>query len=52
MTSILITDDNKSVRVMLRLLLEDYEEEDESVAFELDEAENGQIAVDMCNKNQ
>ncbi len=28
MVSILITDDNKSVRVMLRLLLEEYEEKD------------------------
>ena len=46
--NILIVDDNKNNRMVLRLLLEDYMEENQDVSFILDEAEDGQIAVDKC----
>ncbi len=47
--NILIVDDNKNNRMILRLLLEDYMDENEGVEFSLDEAEDGVIAVDKCN---
>ena len=46
--NILIVDDNKNNRMILRLLLEDYMDENEGVTFSLDEAEDGQVAVDKC----
>ena len=46
--NILIVDDNANNRMILRLLLEDYMEENKEVSFTLDEAQDGQIAVDMC----
>jgi len=46
--NILIVDDNKNNRMILKLLLEDYMEENEGVKLEIDEAEDGQIAVDKC----
>ena len=45
---ILIVDDNKNNRMILRLLLEDYMDENENIEFSLDEAEDGQIAVEKC----
>lgn len=48
--NILIVDDNKNNRMILRLLLEDYMEENEGVHIEMDEAEDGQVAVDKCNE--
>ncbi len=49
--NILIVDDNKNNRMILRLLLEDYMDENDGVEFFLDEAEDGQIAVDKCRNN-
>ena len=46
--NILIVDDNKNNRMILRLLLEDYMDENDGVEFILDEAEDGQVAVDKC----
>ena len=46
--NILIVDDNKNNRMILRLLLEDYVEENEGVDFFLAEAEDGLIAVNKC----
>ena len=48
--NILIVDDNKNNRMILRLLLEDYVEENEGVEFFLDEAEDGLIAVNKCKE--
>lgn len=48
MINILIVDDNKNNRMILRLLLEDYIDENDGVKFLLDEAEDGEIAVDKC----
>ncbi len=47
--NILIVDDNKNNRMILRLFLEDYIDENEGVNLEIDEAEDGQIAVEKCN---
>ncbi|MCD4667408.1 MAG: response regulator, partial [Sulfurimonas sp.] len=38
-------------RMILRLLLEDYMDENDSVEFSLDEAEDGKIAVDKCKNS-
>jgi len=46
--NILIVDDNKNNRMILKLLLEDYMDENDNVKFFLDEAEDGKIAVDKC----
>ncbi len=48
---ILIVDDNKNNRMILRLLLEDYEEENENISMDIDEAEDGLIAVEKCRSN-
>ena len=47
---ILIVDDNKNNRMILSLLLEDFMEENKDVELFLDEAEDGQIAVDKCRE--
>jgi len=47
---ILIVDDNKNNRMILRLLLEDYVEDNNLEAFEIAEAEDGQIALNLCQK--
>jgi len=49
--NILIVDDNKNNRMILRLLLEDYMDENDGVNFSIDEAEDGLIAVDKCKNN-
>lgn len=48
---ILIVDDNKNNRMILKLLLEDYMEENKSISFTLDEATDGLEAVKKCEKN-
>ncbi len=48
--NILIVDDNRNNRMILRLLLEDYEEENDNVSMEIDEAEDGLIAVEKCRE--
>lgn len=45
MYKILIVDDNDNNRLTLNLLLEEVEE------LEIQEAEDGQVAVEMCVKN-
>ncbi|NOQ31085.1 MAG: response regulator [Helicobacteraceae bacterium] len=52
MINILIVDDNKNNRMILHLLLEDYMEENDDVSFDIDEAEDGQIAIDKTNEKQ
>jgi len=49
--NILIVDDNANNRMILRLLLEDYEEENSDNIFTIDEASDGQEAVDKCNQD-
>ena len=49
--NILIVDDNANNRMILRLLLEDYEEVNSGDIFKIDEASNGQEAVDKCNQD-
>lgn len=44
----LIVDDNKSNRMILRLLIEAYMEENENIDFKVDEAVDGLEAVKMC----
>ena len=50
--NVLIVDDNKNNRMILSLLLEDYMEENKEVSINIDEAEDGQIAVDKCHANE
>jgi two-component system chemotaxis response regulator CheY len=50
--NILIVDDNKNNRMILRLLLEDYMEENKGVEFDLDEAEDGLQAVEKCSEKE
>lgn len=45
MIKVLIVDDNKNNRMILELLLEDYLEENSEVVLEIDEAEDGELAV-------
>lgn len=45
MVRVLIVDDNDNNRLTLNLLLEELE------SVEISEAENGQMAVEMCAKN-
>ena len=47
---ILIVDDNKNNRMILSLLLEDYTEDNHLNKFEVDEAEDGEMAFNMCQK--
>ncbi len=46
--NILIVDDNANNRMILKLLLEDYEEENKNVSFVIDEACDGLEAVKKC----
>ncbi len=48
--NILIVDDNGNNRMILKLLLQDYEE-DNSIEFSIDEASNGIKAVQKCENN-
>ena len=50
--NLLIVDDNKNNRMILRLLLEDYMEENEGVDFTMDEAVDGLEAVRMCDEKE
>ncbi len=50
--NILIVDDNKNNRMILRLLLEDYMDENSGVEFTLDEAEDGSVAVEKCKNGK
>ncbi len=52
MHKILIVDDNKNNRMILNLLLEDYLDENSNAAFEIEEAENGAIAVEKAHQTQ
>ncbi len=49
--NILIVDDNSNNRLILRLMLDEYEELND-VKFDIQEAEDGQIAIDMCQANK
>lgn len=49
--NVLIVDDNKNNRMILRLLLEDYVEENPSVSLIIDEAEDGLQAVSKCESS-
>ncbi len=46
--NILIVDDNANNRMILKLLLEDYECENNKTIFKIEEASNGLKAVEMC----
>ncbi len=48
---ILIVDDNKNNRMILRLLLEDYAEDSGISGFDISEATDGLIALNMCKKS-
>ena len=50
--NLLIVDDNKNNRLILRLLLEDYMDENEGVSFSMDEAVDGLEAVRMCDEKE
>ncbi|MDQ7043534.1 MAG: response regulator [Sulfurimonas sp.] len=50
--NLLIVDDNKNNRLMLRLLLEDYMEENSGVEFRMDEATDGLEALRMCEEKE
>lgn len=52
MHKILIVDDNKNNRMILNLLLEDYLDENSDAAFEIEEAENGLVAVEKAQQTQ
>jgi CheY-like chemotaxis protein len=49
--NILIVDDNKNNRMILSLLLEDYMDDHEGVIFNIEEAEDGAIAVEKCKND-
>lgn len=49
--NILIVDDNSSNRTILRLLLHEYEESNNSVVFNIQEASDGLEAVNSCKEN-
>lgn len=49
--NVLIVDDNKNNRMILKLLLEDYQENDNSVKFDVTEAEDGMIAIDAVKNS-
>jgi len=48
--NVLIVDDNANNRMILRLLLEDYEEDKQSEKFSVEEASDGLEAVQKCEK--
>ena len=48
---ILIVDDNKNNRMILRLLLEDYAEDNAIDEFDIEEATDGRIALNMCKES-
>lgn len=48
--NILIADDNANNRMILRLLLEDLEEENQEIKFHLKEASDGLDAINKCDK--
>jgi len=47
---ILIVDDNKNNRMILKLMIEDYVKDNNLAEFEISEAEDGLVALDMCKK--
>ena len=49
--NILIVDDNRNNRMILKLLLEDYMDENDGVEITTEEASDGVEAVEMCAKN-
>lgn len=49
--NILIVDDNKNNRMILHFLLADYMEENQGVSFNIDEAEDGIVAVAKAKQN-
>jgi len=50
--NLLIVDDNKNNRMILRLLIEVYMEENENIDFKMDEAVDGLEAVKMCEAKE
>ncbi len=52
MKKILIVDDNKNNRLFLNALIDDFTDEYAQFQFEIDEAENGQIAVDAAKETK
>ena len=48
---VLIVDDNKNNRMILNLLLEDYQENNSGVKFDISEAEDGEIALESVKNN-
>jgi len=50
--NLLIVDDNKNNRMILRLLLEDYMDEHDGLEFSMDEAVDGLEAVKMCDTKE
>ena len=48
--NILIVDDNSNNRMMIKLVLEDYQE-NENISFDIKEATDGQEAIDICQNN-
>ncbi len=48
---ILIVDDNKNNRMIIRLLLEDYQEDNNIAKFDISEAEDGLVALNMAKEN-
>ncbi|MCF6309642.1 MAG: response regulator [Sulfurimonas sp.] len=49
--NILIADDNSSNRMILKLLLEDFEHENNKTIFKIEEVSNGLKAVEICKNN-
>lgn len=50
MIKVLLVDDNASNRLILRLMLDDFEMQND-IKFDIYEAEDGQVAIDMCREN-
>ncbi|HIP60449.1 MAG TPA: response regulator [Campylobacterales bacterium] len=51
MKKILVVDDNKNNRLTLLYILEDWEEEHRETKLEVSFAEDGKVAVEMCEKD-
>ena len=51
MMNVLIVDDNANNRLILRLMLDDYEEAND-IKFDIKEAEDGQVAIEACKDNE